>query len=276
MAEFSAFARFEHDGWERVAARYDGVWTSLTTRFGAALLDAVGVDAGVQLLDLACGPGHLTAAAARRGAEARGLDFAPAMLQVARAHYPALEFLEGDAQRLPFAAATFDRVVMNFGVLHLPDPDRAFAEARRVLKPGGRYGFTVWTGPAKNRGMGIVSEAVAACGHAPPLPGIPEGPDRLRFAEEGECRRSLAAAGFPAEAVEFATRELVWTVPTPAFLFEAQRDAAVRTAAVLTAQPPEVQARIRAAVERDVQQYATADGFGVPMAAHVVTAAVEG
>ena len=270
---FEAFARFEHDGWERVATRYDGVWASLTTRFGERMLDAVEVAPGVRLLDVACGPGHGTVAAVRRGARAAGLDFSAAMLGLARGRYPEVAFQQGDAARLPFADATLDRVVMNFGVLHLPEPDRAFAEARRVLRPGGRYAFTVWTGPERNRGMGIVAEAVAA--HGRPPEGIPEGPDRLRFADAGECRRALAAAGFAAGAVAFATHELAWTVPSASFLFEAQRDAAVRTAAVLAAQSAEAQARIQDAVEREVRRYAVAQGFAVPMAAHVVTAAVE-
>ncbi|MBI1967961.1 MAG: methyltransferase domain-containing protein [Gemmatimonadetes bacterium] len=273
MSGVDAFARFEHDGWERVATRYDAVWTGLTTRFADLLLDAVGVASGMWLLDVACGPGHVTAAAARRGARSLGLDFSAAMLEIAHARYPDLEFHRGDAAHLPFADRAFDRVVMNFGVLHLPDPDRGFAEARRVLRPGGSYGFTVWTGPERNRGMGIVAEAVEAEGR--PAAGIPEGPDRLRFADGRECRRALGAVGFAPHSVAFATHEIVWTVPSATFLFEAQRDAAVRTAAVLTAQPPEAQARIRAAVEREAERYATADGFAIPMAAHVVTAVVE-
>jgi len=267
---YEAFARFEHEGWERVATRYQTMWVSLTGRFGERLLDVVGVAEGVRLLDVACGPGQVAAAAAQRGARVSGLDFAPAMLALARARHPALEFIEGDAQQLPFPEVTFDRVVMNFGVLHLPDPDRAFAEARRVLTPGGRYGFTVWADAALNRGMGIVTEAVMA--HGVPPVGIPEGPDRQRFADEMECRRALAAAGFAAGSVAFHTFVETWEIPSPTYLFDAQAHAAVRTAAVLATQPPERQARIRAAVEAEVRRHPSENGFAIPMAAHVVTA----
>jgi len=185
------------------------------------------------------------------------------MLALARARHPALaflDFIEGDAQRLPFPDAGFDRIVMNFGVLHLPDPERAFAEARRVLRPDGRYGFTVWADAQLNRGMGIVSEAVLA--HGVPPAGIPEGPDRQRFANEAECRRS----------VTFDTFVESWTIPDAGYLFEAQAQAAVRTAAVLNAQPPERQGRIRATVEAIVRRHPVPGGFAIPMAAHVVTA----
>ena len=266
-----AFREFEHAGWERVARAYADAWPGLTAQFGERLLDAVGVGEGMRVLDVAAGPGVVTRAAARRGARALGLDFSVAMVQVARGANPGIEFREGDAQALPFATATFDRVVMNFGVLHLSDPDRAFAEARRVLVPGGRYGFTVWTGHDRNRGMGIVAEAVERYGQ--PAQGIPQGPDRLRFAAEPACRSALSAAGFDPATFAFATHDVRWVAPTASYLLDIQRDAAVRTAAALRQQPPEQLARIRAAVEREVSAYRVDGGFAVPMAAHVVTAA---
>src|SRR2546422_34553 len=86
---------------------------------------------------LGAGPGMLVT----------GLDFSPAMIGLARARHPQIEFREGDAETLPFDAASFDASVMNFGMLHLARPDRAIAEAHRVLRPGGRFAFTVWGAP---------------------------------------------------------------------------------------------------------------------------------
>jgi SAM-dependent methyltransferase len=226
----------------------------------------------MRLLDVASGPGIVARIAADRGARAMGLDFSRAMVDLARASHPGIEFREGDAQELPFPAATFDRVVMNFGVLHLSDPFRAFAEARRVLRPGGRYGFTVWAAHDRNRGMGIVADAVER--HGIPVTGIPPGPDRMRFADETECRRALAGAGFDADGFTFTTHEVGWLVPTASYLLDIQRNAAVRTAATLRQQPQERLARIREAVEEEVARFRTTGGFVVPMAAHVVTSAV--
>lgn len=268
---FGAFARLEHDGWEAVAEQYAGAWPSLTGQFADGLLDSAGVARGSSVLDVCCGPGVVAARAAERGARPTGLDFSEPMIAVARRRHPGIEFVHGDAQRLPFEAATWDAVVMNFGILHLPDPDGALAEARRVLRPGARFGFTVWAQPDLNVGMGLVSEAVAS--HGVPPSGVPDGPDRLRFAGEAECRRSLVAAGFREGTVRFAIHKVSWTIPSPAFLFEAQRDASVRIAAVLRTQPAERMPVIQAAVERAVERYRTESGWAVPMAACVVSAA---
>lgn len=266
------FREFEHEGWQRVAQAYAGAWPSLTAQFGELLLDETAVGKGMRLLDVASGPGVVAREAARRGARPMGLDFSKAMVDVARAANPGIEFREGDAHELPFPVATFDRVVMNFGVLHLSNPDRAFAEARRVLRPGGRYGFTVWAAHERNRGMGIVAEAVERYGQ--PAIGIPAGPDRLRFAQEAECRRALVAAGFDPATFAFTTHDLRWLAPTATYLLDIQRDAAVRTAAALRQQPPDCLDRIRAAVAQAVEAYRVEGGFAVPMSAHIVTAAV--
>lgn len=266
-----SFREFEHAGWERVAQAYADAFPGLTAQFGEPLLDATGVGEGMRVLDVCAGPGVVARAAARRGARAMGLDFSRAMVDVARAANPGIEFREGDAQELPFPAATFDRVVMNFGVLHLSNPDRAFAEARRVLRPGGRYGFTVWAAHARNRGMGIVAGAVERFGE--PAVGIPHGPDRLRFADEAESRRALLAAGFDPATFSFTTHDVRWLAPTASYVLDVQRDAAVRTAAALLQQSPEHLARIRSAVEQEMAAYRTVGGYAVPMSAHVVTAA---
>src|SRR2546426_3252987 len=102
------FRDFEHQGWQRVAEAYAEAWPSLTGRFGRLLLDAAEVGKGMRLLDVASGPGVVTRAAAARGARAMGLDFSRAMVELARGRNPGIEFREGDAQALPFPAATFD------------------------------------------------------------------------------------------------------------------------------------------------------------------------
>jgi SAM-dependent methyltransferase len=138
-----AFWEFEREGWSHAAAAYEECWTD-TSLFLEPLLDAAGVHAGSDLLDLACGPGFVSEAAAARGARPVGLDVAGPMVQRARERCPGLTFVEGDAQRLSFADASFDAVTMNFGILHLSKPEVALAETRRVLRPGGRLAFTAW------------------------------------------------------------------------------------------------------------------------------------
>src|SRR5207249_483641 len=144
------FAKFEHEGWQRVAGKYDSVWASSTRQFIPPLLDAAEVAGNMSVLDVGCGPGYVAAAAAEGGATPHGLDFSKEMVAIAQKMFPQIEFCEGDAQNLPFADATFDRVLANFALLHLADPERACIEAFRVLKPGGRFGFTVWASAAES------------------------------------------------------------------------------------------------------------------------------
>jgi ubiquinone/menaquinone biosynthesis C-methylase UbiE len=145
-----SFTEFEHEGWERVAGKYDSVWASSTRQFIPPLLDATAVLEEMSVLDVGCGPGYVSAAAAARGARPRGLDFSREMIGIAQRMFPEIEFQEGDAQNLPFVNATFDRVLANFALLHVPDPGRVCAEACRILKPGGKFGFTVWAAPEEN------------------------------------------------------------------------------------------------------------------------------
>src|SRR5204862_6545516 len=158
----NAFHDFERAGWERAAEFYGDAFGVVTVQTGVALLDACGVRSGSRVLDIACGPGFVAAAAAARGADVTGLDFSAAMIAEARQRHPSIAFRDGDAESLPFDAASFDAVVMNFGLLHLARPDTALREARRVLRPGGRYALTVWAPPDRAVGFGMVLKAIEA------------------------------------------------------------------------------------------------------------------
>ena len=129
-ADPSAFHAFEQAGWESIPRAYQDAFGTLTTQAIEPLLDAARVGPGVRVLDVATGPGYVAGAAARRGASVVGIDFSAAMLAEARRHHPAIDFQAGDAEALPFPDASFDAVVMSFGLLHLGRPDQALAEAQ--------------------------------------------------------------------------------------------------------------------------------------------------
>jgi ubiquinone/menaquinone biosynthesis C-methylase UbiE len=239
-----AFREFEHHGWEKLPQRYHDAFASLTSQAIEPLLDAVAAKRGTKLLDVATGPGYVAAAAAARGADAVGTDFAAAMVAEASRRYPAVKFQEGDAEELPFPGASFDAVTMNFGLLHLGRPERAIAEACRVLRSGGRFAFTVWAKPEEARGFGIVLAAIQKHGNtnAP----IPAGPPFFRFSDPEECRRALSQAGFQKPHVKSVPQ--LWRLESPGALWEFMYGSTVRTGALLRAQTAAALDAIRAEV----------------------------
>jgi ubiquinone/menaquinone biosynthesis C-methylase UbiE len=262
------FARFEHEGWQRVADKYDSVWSSLTRQFIPYLIDAAQIAPAIPVLDVACGPGYVSAAARQLGAIPTGVDFSNKMVAIANRLFPGIDFIEGDAQKLPFADASFDRVLMNFGLLHLSRPAKACSEAFRVLRAGGKFGFTIWAEPHENPGGKIVNDAIEA--HADLNVDVPEGPSKFSYAEKEQCRTALQRNGFDGESMKSQTRCVEWNVPTPRYLFEAERDAGVRTAGLLARQTSERLDAIMRAIENSVRRYGKGDRFVIPMAAHII------
>jgi SAM-dependent methyltransferase len=110
------------------------------------VLAAVGVPAGSDVLDVACGTGVLARAAAQHTAPERvtGLDRNEGMLEVARRVAPAIQWRAGTAEALPFPDASFDRAFCLFGVMFFDDRPAAMRELRRVLRAGGKAAIAVW------------------------------------------------------------------------------------------------------------------------------------
>jgi SAM-dependent methyltransferase len=263
-----AFSQFEHEGWERVADKYNSVWSSSTRQFIPPLLDAADVSEKMSILDVGCGPGYVSAASAERGAFPTGLDFSKEMVAIAKKMFPQIEFREGDAQNLPFADASFARVLANFALLHLADPERACAEAFRVLKPGGKFGFTIWAPPSQSPYAKIIDDAINA--YANIDVDLPTGPPHYLFAGREEFRQALERAGFDGASMIFKLHTIEWNVPTARFIFDAERNAGVRTAGLLARQTPEKLNAIQSAIEAAVRPYAKGNSFAIPKAAYVI------
>jgi SAM-dependent methyltransferase len=262
------FTRFEHEGWERVADKYNAVWSSLTRQFIPHLVDAAAIKAGMSVLDVACGPGCVSDAVRKAGAIPKGIDFSEKMIAIAKTTFPDPSFVQGDAQNLPIEDASFDRVLINFGLLHLSHPEKGCSEACRVLKSGGRFGFTVWAGPEENPGAKIVNDAIEA--HADLDVGLPEGPPHYLYGDRQECQRVLGQAGFDGNSMNYNTHTVEWCLPSASYFFHAERDAGVRTAGLLACQSPERLDAIRVAIENGIRQYARGSEIVLSMAARVV------
>jgi SAM-dependent methyltransferase len=257
-----AVRAFERAGWQQAAGDYQATFAQASREFVAALLDAAAVGRGDRVLDLCCGPGIVTAAAARRGAIADGLDFAPAMLAEARLTNRGLAFHEADAEATGLPAGSFDAVVSNFCVHHVPRPERALAEAFRALRRGGRIAFTTWARPADNIAWQLLFDAVRLHGDpgaakAPPSGGGLDGDDTVR--------RLLSAAGFADCRAALVRRE--WRLAQPGQLIATFRRGTVRTAALIEAQRPAALAAIKAEIARRAGAYRRDGWYFVPIAA---------
>jgi ubiquinone/menaquinone biosynthesis C-methylase UbiE len=139
---------------------------------GEGLAEALDIVPDERVLDVACGSGNGAIAAARRSwGGTVGADYVPSLLERARERAAAerleIEFLEADAQDLPFEDASFDVAMSIFGAMFAPDQEKTAAELLRVVRPGGRIGMANWT---PDGSVGKMFKTISK--HAPPPPGI--------------------------------------------------------------------------------------------------------
>ena len=226
------FKEMELAGWNEKASAYDLYAGQITPQAVEPLLDATGVEAGMQVLDVATGPGYVAGGAHHRGAIATGIDFAGSMVAQAQRNFPDALFYEGDAESLIFPSDFFDVAICPFGLLHLSDPEKAVSCAYRVIKPAGRYAFTVWAPPERHAFFEIVLGAISAHGsHDVPLP---EAPPFFRFSDPDECRNILSGEGFT--DIEVSEIPLGWRPNDHREVLDMIYKSSVRTAKLLELQ----------------------------------------
>lgn len=250
-----SFRDVELAGWMVRAESYDAFFSMITKQAIPHFLAVLGELPGKAVLDVCCGPGHLAAAAAQRGAYVEGVDFARTIVERATENYPEVLFTEGDAADLPYGDRAFDYVVCAFGVMHLEQPDEAIADAHRVLRPGGIYAFSQWA--LDDELLELVTTAVAA--HGRTEVGLPQAPPLMRFSNPDECRRAMQDVGFRDIRVDRV--ELEWRTDRAEALLDVIYHGAVRAALLLQAQEPRRRARIHEAIVDAAETRRSASGI---------------
>jgi SAM-dependent methyltransferase len=262
-----AFKNFERAGWDKQAEHYDSFIGQTTKQAVGGLLDAVGAGPGIVLLDVATGPGYVAAEATRRGADATGIDISEEMVREASARFPGTKFEAGDAEALGRTDASVDAVVCAFGMLHFPRAGKAVAEAYRVLRPQGRFAFTVWCEPSKAKLITLIAETVQR--HAGSSVTLPPGPGIFMLSDPWVSAALMEAATFTdvkAEELPFS-----YTPSSPDEVFQLMRRSMVRATYVYDRQPPETQSVIERALKDAGAEAMAAGGGKIACAAMMVS-----
>jgi ubiquinone/menaquinone biosynthesis C-methylase UbiE len=242
------------------------------------LIAAVKPQPGDVILELAAGPGEIgLVVASLVGERGRVLitDFAPEMVAAARRQGRELgignaEFRVLDAERMELDTDTVDGVVCRWGYMLMMNPAAAFAETRRVLRPGGRLAFSVFADPQANPWAAVIGRILVARGHLPPPD--PHAPGIFAFADSERIRQLLSAAGFGDLVIEnmdiefrFGDFDAYW-----AFLTEM----AGAISPVLRALEPAEQEQVRARLVEAIEDFKRDEGYVLPGRCLNVTASL--
>ena len=198
--------RLVDEGWGRRAAEFASLSEPANSREYVAMHHRLGISDGDRVLDLACGSGLALELATLRGASVAGIDASERLVAVAQDRLPDGDVRVGDMHALPWEDHRFD-VVTSFRGIWGTTPD-ALAEARRVLVPGGRLGFTVWGHIKKSPGAWSLSPFQLAS-----QPKVENQANMVALGRPGAGEELLARYGF--EDVSRMTVPFAWEFPDP-------------------------------------------------------------
>jgi SAM-dependent methyltransferase len=220
---------------------------------------------GDTVLELAAGLGDTGLMAARLVGEPGRViitDFAPEMIAAARRRAEEVgvqnaEFRVLDAERMDLETDSVDGLLCRWGYMLTTDPAAAFAETRRVLRPGGRLAFSVWAARERNPTVSLAGNVLVVLGHAPPPD--PQEPGAFAMADPGRIRKLVVGAGFAEPEIEevpfrwrFANQDAYWRFLT---------ETAASVSPVLRTLSPEAQHTVRERVHEAARPFYSGEGY---------------
>ena len=223
---------------------------------------------GDTVLELAAGLGDTGLMAARLLGETGRVfitDFTPEMVAAARRRAEELsvenaEFRTLDAERMDLETDSVDGVLCRWAYMQMIDPAAAFAETRRVLRPGGRLAFSVWAERERNPTLSLAGNVLVELGHTPPPD--PQEPSAFFLADPERIRKLVEGAGFAEPEIEevsfrwrFASRDTYWRYLT---------ETAASASRILRSLSPEAQNTVRKRVHEAARPYYSGEGYDFP------------
>ena len=265
--DLDAYRKQSRETWGQMATGWEDRrdWLmAITGPVNDWLVDKADAQPGQTFLEIAAGTGDLGFRVAERvgqGGRVISTDFAPEMVDVARANGQALgltnvEHRVMDAENMDLDDNSVDGVVCRFGYMLMADPGAALTETRRVLRTGGPLAFAVWSGADRNPWAALPGTTLVQLGHAPaPEPGMPGifamgDPDRIR--------ELVSAAGFDEPAVEEITID--WRYADSDDLWDTLTRITGVLAQTLNALPEDERQATRAAIMQNVAQFRDSAG----------------
>jgi SAM-dependent methyltransferase len=258
-------------GWDAVApgwyAQREELWKA-SRPVSEWMIRRLDPQPGDSVLELAAGLGDTGLMAARRVGETGRVivtDFAPEMVAAARKRAEEMsvenaEFRVLDAERMGLETDSVDGVLCRWGYMLMIDPAAAFAETRRVLRPGGRLAFSVWAARERNPGLSLAGRVLESQGHIPPPD--PEAPGAFVMADPGRIRQLVVGAGFAEPEIEEVSFR--WPFAAQGDYWRFLTETAASVSSVLRSLLPEEQDTVREQVHEAARPFHSGEGYDFP------------